>query len=114
MSSPGAKLTDDSLFVRDLDHIRVKGKKEPVNVFELMRPDLLPTEQGMRDLIGEFEAGRAAYRAQDWDKAKKHLMACLTLRPDDGPSNYVLKRVEEMSAQPRIEGWDGVYTFTHK
>lgn len=109
-----AQLKRPDLFVRDLDDIRVKGKLEPVKVFELMRPDALPSEQAIKNLIAEFELGRAAYRQQDWPKAKRQFMNCLTIRPDDGPASLYLSRIEEQEQTPLIPNWDGVYTFKHK
>ena len=61
-----AKLTPGRFFTRDLDDIRVKGKNEPVKVFDVMRPDFLPTEQLIKTFIEDFERGRKAYAAQDW------------------------------------------------
>lgn len=109
-----AKITANDIFKRDLDDIRVKGKLEPVKVFEIMRPDVLKAESHIRNLIFEFEQGRAAYRAQDWKKCRAHFMQCLTIRPDDGPANVYLERIEEREKEPAIPNWDGVYTFTHK
>lgn len=109
-----AKLTRQDLFTRDLDDIRVKGKLEPVKVFELMRPDIMKSESAIRSLADEFQGGRDAYRKQEWDKAQKHFMACLSLRPDDGPADLYLRRIEEYRAQPTMAEWDGVYTFKHK
>jgi adenylate cyclase len=108
------RLTRKDIFVRDLDDIRVKGKLEPVNVYELMRPDIMPNEQGMRDLIGEFELGRAAYKKQDWNKAKSHFEACMRMRDKDGPSTLYLERIEKYIEHSPGESWDGVYTFKHK
>lgn len=109
-----AKITRKDLFLRDLDDIRVKGKNEPVNVFELMRPDLLRTEGAMRDLIGEFEKGRRAYKAQRWDEAKAAFSQCLALRPDDGPTHLYLERIESLRVENLGADWNGVYTFKHK
>jgi len=108
------QLSRNELFFRDLDDIRVKGKNEPVNVYELMRPDLLPQPAMIQNLIGEFEEGRKAYKGQQWDKAEKHFTACLQLRPDDGPTNLYLTRVLEYKKASPGETWDGVYTFKHK
>jgi len=108
------KITRKDLFVRDLDDIRVKGKNEPVKVFDLMKPDLLKSEQAMRDLVGEFELGRHAYRARDFKKAREHFTKCLSLRPDDGPTEVYLERLDHYAAEPPVQDWDGVYTFTHK
>lgn len=79
-----------------------------------MRPDILRSEAQIRSLIGEFELGRAAYRAQDWAKARSHFLACMTLRPDDGPASVYMHRIDEREAEPKIPDWDGVYTYTHK
>jgi adenylate cyclase len=79
-----------------------------------MRPDVMPNEQGMRDLIGEFETGRKAYREQDWAKARGHFEACMKMRDQDGPSTLYLHRIEEYEKQPKMENWDCVYTFKHK
>ena len=62
----------------------------------------------------EFEQGRAGYKVRDWTKAKKHFLACLTLRPDDGPAEMYLRRIEECEADPGILDANGVYTFKHK
>ncbi len=107
-------IVSKDLFTRDLDDIRVKGKHEPVKVFDLIRPDLLRSEADIRNLIGEFEKGREGYRKQDWNASRKAFMACLAIRPDDGPASLYLERIEERAAQPSIPDWDGVYTFKHK
>ena len=99
---------------RDLDDIRVKGKLEPVKVFELMRPDALKQPAMIQALIGEFEQGRQKYRAQEWDQAKAHFMKCMIIRPDDGPTQLYLERIVEREKEPKIDNWDGVFTFTHK
>lgn len=101
-------------FFRDLDDIKVKGKNEPVKVFEIMRPDLLPTAEKIRNLISEFELGRKFYRDQDMENAEKHFTQCIIIRPDDGPSHLYLGRLIEMKKAGYIENWDGVTRFTHK
>lgn len=109
-----AKFTKNHHLVRDLDDIRVKGKNEPIKVFELMRPDLLSNEQLIRDLIGNFEEGRKLYQAQEWEKAEKFFKECQNIHAEDGPSKVYLSRVLDYKQKPKIENWDGVYTFTHK
>lgn len=107
-------LTAKDLFTRDLDDIRVKGKMQPVKVFELMRHDMLKQERDLRSLIGEFHLGRDAYKQQNWDKAKQHFMACMMIRPEDGPSVMYLDRIADKEAGPLVANWDGVYTRKSK
>ena len=109
-----AKITRKDILVRDLDDIRVKGKNEPVKVFELLRPDLLKSPADVGNLIGEFELGRDAYRRQNWTLAKRHFEACLTIRPKDGPSTLYGERIAEIQQAAPLKDWDGVYTFKHK
>lgn len=108
-----ASLSQNNSLVRDLDDIRVKGKKEPVKVFHCFRPDDLP-EARLKDLLSLFGEGRNLYRKQDWKKASSHFSDCLKIDAKDGPSLLYLRRIEEFLTQPHIENWDGVYTFTHK
>ncbi len=100
--------------VRELDDIRVKGKNEPVKIFDLMRPDLLSTRSQILELIGIFSEGRRLYREQKWVAALQKFQECVKIVPEDGPSLVYLERIEKYSALEVIEGWDGVFTFTHK
>lgn len=110
-----AKLKDKNIyFLRDLDDIVVKGKKDPVKIYELIHPMVMPSEAALKNLLGEFFEVRQAYRAQDWKKVRTHLGACLMLRPDDGPTRMLLERIDEMEKLPFIENWDGVHIFKHK
>jgi len=109
-----ACLDRNDFFFRDLDDIKVKGKNEPVKVFDLIRPDYLQSADDINNLIGYFELGRKAYRDQDWVAAKKNFDECLALRPDDGPALLYRKRLDEYAANAPGDQWDGVYTFTHK
>lgn len=114
-----AKLSKSNFFFRDLDDIRVKGKNEPVRVFELMRPDFLKDFNKIGAFIQRFESGREHYRAQQWNEAQKAFKDCLTERLDDYPSQLYLERCQEFAQNPpqidkAVGGWDGVYNFTHK
>jgi adenylate cyclase len=106
-------LTPGMFFTRDLDHIRVKGKHEPVQVFEVIRPDKLP-ESKLIEFCEMFSAARVAYRGKNWTEAKKLLDSCLTLVPDDKASELYLKRVAAFQSEDPGDSWDGVFTYTHK
>jgi adenylate cyclase len=114
-----AKLSRSQFLFRDLDDIRVKGKNEPVRVFELMRPDYLQTPNQVVAFIQRFEEGREHYRKQEWNLATKAFTACLAEKLNDGPSQLYLERCRDfLQHPPEVKdvavGWDGVYNFTHK
>ena len=104
----------ESFLIRDVDDIIVKGKKEAVKIFELMHPSYFMVQNVIPEFLGEFDLMRQSYRSQDWVKAKKHLEACLMIRPDDGPSTVYFRRIKELEAQPKMPDWDGVHRFKHK
>ncbi|MBI5508359.1 MAG: adenylate/guanylate cyclase domain-containing protein [Deltaproteobacteria bacterium] len=103
----------DEMFAREMDSVRVKGKREPVRIFELLgrgKPD--PTQQ---ELITTFESGMALYKAQKWDEAVAAFTKVrTTLKPNDFASSMYIDRCEHMKAEPPGEGWDGVYTMKTK
>jgi len=99
----------DDFVCRELDQIRVKGKEQPVRIYELIckkdevKPDIKKT-------IKAFEEALKLYRQKNFIEANKQFSAL----SDDPPSEVFAKRCEEFSKNPPSEGWDGVYTFTEK
>lgn len=107
-------LTPGRFITRDIDHIRVKGKLEPVHVFELMRPDTFRTLPELIKFTETFHAGRQAYKEKRWDDAIKAFNACLLQRPSDRASALYVERCTDYRQNQPAADWDGVYTFTHK
>ena len=94
---------------RELDLIRVKGKEQPVKIFELvgLKDEVMP-EKLMQ--IETFEKALLAYRAKNFLMAQQQFSAI----QNDPPSGVFVKRCEQFLASPPSEGWDGVFTFTEK
>ncbi|MFC3712003.1 adenylate/guanylate cyclase domain-containing protein [Sphingoaurantiacus capsulatus] len=104
------ELTQPAL-LREIDVIRVKGKDRPVAVYESLG---FRDEAAIGDLLGEYGAGLAAYRARDWKAAAKRFEAALKLMPGDRPSAMYLDRARAYAAAPPAPDWDGVWTLTSK
>jgi adenylate cyclase len=109
-----AKLSKGRFFTRDLDDIRVKGKNEPVRVFELMRPDAFPQTAKIHEFCECFGAGRLAYGGQNWEEATRCFTQCMQMRPDDKAAAMYLERIAAYQRESPGDDWDGVFTFTHK
>ncbi|MEO5936053.1 MAG: adenylate/guanylate cyclase domain-containing protein, partial [Terriglobales bacterium] len=98
---------------RDLDKIRVKGKLQPVNIYELMAfgKDLA----SYTDLLTQWNAAVGDYRRGDWNAAIVKYEALLHRYPDDGPSHEFLKRChEKLATQAPVGEWDGVWVAKSK
>ena len=107
------ELAKDDIEAREVDRIRVKGKYEPVVVYELLgRKGELTSQK--QQLVKAFEAGLAAYKQRNFVTAKRCFEEALGLDPDDGPSQEYLRRVAEYLASPPPPDWDGVYELKSK
>lgn len=97
---------------REIDNLAVKGKTEPVRIFELFCEGL--PNNDIADAFGEFSEGLAFYRKQDWQNATAKFNACLKAKPDDSPAKTFLQRIEQLKAQPSVTDWDGVWHLESK
>lgn len=112
----------DRCVFRYLDRIVVKGRTEPVEVFEIM---------GLREHLDEknfsckdkFEEGMAAYQKRNWNKAIELFKESSELEkfiPNDdsfiytNPSKVYIDRCEVMRENPPPEDWNGVYKMNSK
>ncbi|MGF1450797.1 MAG: CHASE2 domain-containing protein [Opitutales bacterium] len=107
---------------RFVDRWRVKGRSQPVDMFEIV---------GLRSVVSEtelqcvetYEAGLQAYFRQDFVAALQLFGEAEKIEPlrpgkHDGvannPSLIMLERCTKYKDKPPGEGWDGVYTMTTK
>jgi adenylate cyclase len=101
-----------SLFLwRELDQVRVKGRVQPVTIYELLGPD---APEGPPPWLGLFEAGRAAYLERRWNEAESRFQGVLSLRPDDPPARLYLERCRAFRQQPPPPDWCGVFILDSK
>lgn len=88
---------------RALDRVRVKGRKEPVEVLELLPADELPSS-----FLQPYEAGLAAWQQRQFGAAARSFEAALVQRPNDAPTRLWLDRCRQFSAAPPPADWDGI------
>ena len=97
---------------RELDYTRVKGKLQPVSLYELLA--FASEAPRYTDLLTRFAAALAAYRRRHWDEAIESFEALLARYPDDGPAHELLKRSHEYRREGPAADWDGVYVMKTK
>lgn len=98
---------------RELDRVRVKGKDEPVAIFQPLGLEG-QVDKAVVDELELFEQALACYRSQDWDGAEAQLQALLKMAPDSHLYQLYLERVAYFRATPPGENWDGVFVFQTK
>jgi adenylate cyclase len=112
----GAK--DDGFVFRELDLIRVKGKQQPVTIYQLMgrQADFAAdgSSETVRSQVEAFSRARELYRGRQWKAARDAFQEFLEKWPKDGPAGVYLERCQEyLTTEPPAE-WDGVFVMTHK
>jgi adenylate cyclase len=113
-----AATKDDGFVFRELDLIRVKGKLQPVTIYELIgrvgQNSVYGTPEDVRARISLFQQARELYRKRQWAEAQKTFQIILDKWPDEGPSRTYWKRCQDYLFDEPSSGWDGVFTMTHK
>lgn len=109
---------DAGFLFRELDIIRVKGKLQPVTIYELvgklaeLQQDAAFSELQQR--LAHFAKARLLYHQRQWAPAQQSFQSILDRWPDDGPSRMYWKRCQEYLFDEPPASWDGAFTMTHK
>jgi len=103
----------DGIEARELDSIRVLGKSEPVEIYELLGLKGQAPAEALK-LRDHYAAGLGDYRQGRWASAREAFQQCLQMAPEDGPAKALLKRIQEFEANPPAKGWDGVWNLDEK
>ena len=102
----------DYVCCRELDSVRVKGKKLPVKIYELLGEK--KDESKWKDFIVSFEEGLKLYRTSKWDEAIAAFQKTLSIRPEDETSRIYIERCKNLKENPPPAPWDGVFVMTKK
>lgn len=102
----------DSFTAREVDWVRVKGKAQPVRIYELVSEGAPPPE--MDAALKHFRAGFELYHERKFKEAIECFKEALIHKPDDAPSQIYIKRCEAYLESPPPPDWDGVYNMKTK
>ncbi len=92
---------------REIDLVRVAGRREPVRVFEIVAEGALPAT--VRDA---YATGLAAYRAGQFEAAEQAFSGAAST--GDLPSRAMAERCRGYRLTPPPPGWDGSFALDHK
>ena len=94
----------DKITLREIDLIRVKGKKRQVKIYEPLPPEKIHLKE-------PYEHALSLYRERKWEDALKIFEK---LAPHDPPSGVFVERIKELMKNPPPFDWDGVFTALRK
>ncbi|MEG3617862.1 GAF domain-containing protein [Magnetovibrio sp. PR-2] len=99
--------------IRDIDDVIVKGKTEPVGVYEVLDYHNDETFPNLMDGVGYFTEGRNHYRHGEWDKAMTSFNDVLKANPGDQLSKTYIERCEHLKDEDPAD-WNGVWVMKSK
>lgn len=100
--------------IRFLDRAIVKGRNEPISVYEILDAEDAAVRSLKLQTKLDFEQGLEGYRTGDLTSAKVAFEQVLTINPADKTAKLYLERVEILGDRGLPENWNGVWTFSEK
>ena len=98
---------------RELDRVKVKGKDEPVEIFEPIGIEG-QVDQKTLDELKLWHKALKAYRAQNWDQAEMDLFNAQRMSPECKLYELYFERIKQCRIDPPGPNWDGVTAFKTK
>nr|WP_203544499.1 adenylate/guanylate cyclase domain-containing protein [Desulfovibrio sp. JC022] len=108
-----AALKDDYL-LREADLIQVKGKTEPVAIYEVLDHAREEHHPLLREVVRTFVHALEVYRNREFKAARKLFKECLKLLPGDKMSAMYIDRCDHFLCSPPPADWDGVWVMLSK
>jgi adenylate cyclase len=104
--SLAGRMAAGRIVLRRLDRVRVKGKRNPEEIFEVVAGK---AASGVGERLARFDAALQLYFAGDFAGAGEAFSSL----EDDPPARIFAGRCRYLQEHPPV-GWDGVWTFTEK
>ncbi|MBI2296337.1 MAG: adenylate/guanylate cyclase domain-containing protein [Betaproteobacteria bacterium] len=109
----GTKHRVSGFVCREIDRVRVKGKDEPVAIYEPFGLEG-QVDQARLDEIKLWNQALRLYRAQDWDQAELQLMNLRKRAPEGHLYEVFAEHIAHFRANRPGANWDGAWTFETK
>jgi adenylate cyclase len=99
---------------REVDLVVVKGKTQPVAIYEVLDHHTEATFPNLMDVVNHFKDGVTKYRQAKWDAAIAAFREALAANPGDKLSATYIQRCEKMKKSPPEGEWNGVWVMDEK
>jgi adenylate cyclase len=102
------------VLVRELDLIQVKGKTEPVKVWELLGTTDMQMTENQKQSLEIYHEGLRLYRERNWQEAIAYFQQAKQLDPTCRVSEIYEQRANLYQLNPPPADWVGVFVMTTK
>ena len=99
--------------IRNIDDVVVKGKTEPVGVFEVLDYHNDKTFPNLMDVVNHFNEGRKKYKSGDFNGAINSFTECIKANKEDNLSNTYIDRCNQLIKENPSD-WDGIWVMKSK
>jgi len=99
---------------REIDRVIVKGKSQPVSVYEILDYHTEETFPNLMEAVNNFKNGLIQYRTCNWDKAIRAFRQALRINPSDRLPGMYIERCQALKNNPPTRPWDGVWIMQSK
>ncbi|NJK68617.1 MAG: response regulator [Microcoleus sp. CSU_2_2] len=99
---------------RFVDRVKVKGKNQPVAVFEVYDGDAEPLKQLKKQTQTNFEQAVVVYHQQNFVQSQQMFQAVLAVNPIDKAAKLYYDRCTKYITSGLPEGWTGIEAMDEK
>jgi len=102
------------VIVRELDLIQVKGKTEPVKVYELLGTTDMVMTENQKQALEMYHEGLKLYRSRKWEEAIAYMQQAYSLDESCYVAQIYTERANLYQLTPPPPEWNGVFIMTTK
>lgn len=111
--SETTKMAAPSYIYRELDRVQVKGKHEPVTLYEVIGNEKNVSADYLQ-YLDLLKSALVNYYQQNWDTAAQTFRQLQQQKPDDKLHSLYLERIEGFKMQAPAKDWNGIFIHTSK
>jgi adenylate cyclase len=102
----------DEFVCMEVDSVRVKGKKQPVRIYQLLAYKQVSNTR--KQAVSYFHEGLNFYKKQEWTEAIKRFENVIKLDKELHVAGIYIQRCLDLKMNPPPPDWDCCYTMTTK
>ncbi len=112
LSEATAEKLDENFILRQVDLVQVKGKTQPLEVYELLGEGT--PDPDLAQFLEAYHQGLGHYRAKHWAKSAAAMEVALRVRPHDVPTRRYLLASRKYQQKPPGPDWAPVTVMMEK